>query len=567
MPDDLKLLARKHALHNALKYNGSANAGAVIGKLIQVEPGLKKDMKATAKTVAQVIAEVNRLGVDKQLAELKEIAPELLEEKPKEEVKVLKPLPDAVKGKVVMRAAPSPSGPLHIGHALVFSVSSEYCRMYDGKLMLRIEDTNPENIYEPAYHLIPEDLHWVTKGNLKEVTVQSDRLGTYYDHAENIIAGSGAYVCTCSADVFRDFANSQKACPCRDKPAKEHLLRWKRMFGEYEPGAAVVRIKTDLNDPNPAMRDWPALRINHHTHPKKGTDAKVWPLMNFAVAIDDHDLGVTHTIRGKDHMDNGKRQEQLQQWFGWKPPVHLYFGRINFVGMELSCTKTKQAIQRKEYDDWDDIRLPFLLALRRRGYQPEAFIQYAVDMGVNQNDKTVPVDDFFGKLDAYNRQVLEPLANRYFFVEDPVDLTVTGAPPQKVELDLHPDDHARGKRTMQSHEEFYIPKADAAKLRQGKLFRLMDCLNFTMGRGTAAFDSLDHEKYREHGEAIMHWLPKGEKLLNVEVLMPDKTVRKGLGEPGLAKLKPGTIVQLERFGFCRLDSNDGRNAVFWFCHR
>jgi glutamyl-tRNA synthetase len=567
MPEDLKLLARKWALQNALKYNGSANAGAVIGKLIQEQPGLKKDMKALGKTVAQVVAEVNRLGLAKQQAELEKEAPELLEARPKEEEKVLKPLPGAVKGKVVMRAAPSPSGPLHIGHALVFSVSSEYCRMYDGKFTLRIEDTNPENIYDASYRLIPEDLDWVTKGNLKEVIIQSDRLGIYYDHAEKMIAGGGAYVCTCDPDKFRDYINNRKACPCRELPAKEQLLRWKRMFGEYEPGQAVVRIKTDINDPNPAMRDWPALRINHHPHPKKGTDAKVWPLMNFAVAIDDHLLGVTHTIRGKDHMDNAKRQEQVQRWLGWKPPVHLYFGRINFEGMELSCSKTKEAILQGKYDDWDDIRLPFLLALRRRGYQPEAFIQYAVDMGVNQNDKTVPVDDFFGKLDAYNRRILEPLANRYFFVEDPVELTVKGAPAQKAELDLHPDDHARGKRGMKTGEGFYVPNADHAKLRPGRLYRLMDCLNFSMGKAGARFDSLEYGAYRERGDAIMHWLPKGEKNVQVEVLMPDKTVRKGLGEPAIAKLKPGTIVQLERFGFCRLDANDGRKAVFWFCHR
>ena len=103
------------------------------------------------------------------------------------------------------------------------------------------------------------------------------------------------------------------------------------MFTEYKPGEAVLRMKTQIDDPNPAMRDFPLMRINEFVHPRKKTEYRVWPLMNFAVAVDDHLLGITHAIRGKDHRDNEKRQRKIADCLGWKAPVALYVGKINFT--------------------------------------------------------------------------------------------------------------------------------------------------------------------------------------------------------------------------------------------
>jgi glutamyl-tRNA synthetase len=396
---------------------------------------------------------------------------------------------------------------------------------------------------------------------------QSDRLETYYDYAEQLISKGKAYVCTCSSDMFRNLSMKQKACPCRDLPIKEQLLRWDKMFVGYEPGAAVVRIKTDLNDPNPAMRDWPALRINHHVHPRTKDKYKVWPLMNFAVAVDDHELGVTHTIRGKDHVDNAKRQQHIHDFFGWKAPVHSYIGKINFEGIEVSKRKVRAAIERGEYDDWDDIRLPFLAALRRRGFQPGAFQKFALDMGVGLNDKVVPAEDFFKSLEAHNRDIIDPVANRYFFVWDPVKITIKNAPELSVQIPLHPDFADRGRRVFTTRADFFVSKDDALSLRPKKLYRLKDCLNFTKEGKDYLFDSAEYEKFREIGAATIHWLPADAETVEVEVLMPDKKVKKGVGESVLRNLNVGTMVQMERFGFCRLDKKENNKLSFWFSHK
>lgn len=560
-------IARKWVLQNAIKYNGQAQLGAIVGKLIQENPDVKTQLKDLMPELQKVVKDINSTPLEKQLAELKKLAPDLLEEKPKEKGPLLKPLPNAEHCKVVLRMAPSPSGPLHIGHTFVLNLNAEYAKLYNGKFILRFEDTNPENIFSQAYKMIEEDARWLTENYIDKVYIQSDRLGIYYDYAEKLISKGKAYICTCESEKFKELITKKQACPCRDLSVKEHLKRWDMMFSSYKPGEAVMRIKTDIADKNPAMRDWPAMRINDEKHPRTGTEHRVWPLMNLAVSIDDYEMGVTHTIRGKDHMDNAKRQAHIFDFFGWKKPTHLYLGRINFEGLEISKTKTKAKIDAGEYDGWDDIRLPFLASLKRRGYHPDAFVKYAVDMGVSQTDKTVSAEEFFKVLNAHNRELLDETANRYFFIDDPVKVVVKDAPKRFVELNLHPDHHDRGQRKFEVHDEFYLSKEDHAKFRLGKLYRLMDCLNLKKTKSGLVFDSEEYEKYQESGEAIMHWLPVSKDLIDVEVLMPDKSLRKGFGESTMKNLKEGDVVQLERFGFCRLDKKEKNHFIFWFAHK
>ena len=572
MAEDNKTLARKWALQNAVRYNGKAQLGAVIAKLIGDQPKLKAKLKELQPELKKVVAEVNKLSVAKQRAELEKIAPELLEEKPKEEKKELKPLPKAKAGKVVMRLAPSPSGPLHVGHAYVLGLTAAYCKRYKGKLLLRIEDTNPDNVYPPAYQLLEKDAQWLTGQGVHKVLIQSDRLHTYYDYGEKLIAAGKAYVCTCDPDIWRTMIMEKKPCPCRELSTAEQHARWDKMFAEFEPGQAVVRIKTSVTDPNPAMRDWPAFRINHHVHPRQKTKHRVWPLMNLSVAIDDHENGITHTIRGKDHKDNEKRQKYIYDAFGWTVPEHMYVGRINFTDLSLSATEMRKGIEYEKYTDWDDPRLPTLLALRRRGYQPEALLKYAEAMGLHESDKTLPAHEFFKILDAFNREIIEPKADRYFFVWDPVTIDVANAPPLKPKLSKHPSFPKRGSRTIATGSRFYIAKDDKAKLKSGKVYRLMDCLNFTWKNknGKVEFHSQTHADYEKAGAAgIMHWLPADTtaKLAKVKVRLPNNDVLEGLGEPDMLKLKPRAIVQLVRKGFCRLDDKHGEKLEFLFAHR
>jgi len=171
---DLDKKTKAYALKNALAHNGKATAGPVISALFN--EGLKKtDMKKYGKKINQIISEVNKLkpGIQQEEFEtLKEIVSE------REVREGLPELPNAGKG-VVMRIAPSPSGPLHLPHALNFSLNFLYVQKYGGKLYVRIEDTNPETAYKPAYKMIKDESEWLSDGKAK-VVIQSENMKTYY---------------------------------------------------------------------------------------------------------------------------------------------------------------------------------------------------------------------------------------------------------------------------------------------------------------------------------------------------------------------------------------------------
>ena len=188
--------ARKFALQNAVLFNGKANEKAVTGKVIAA---LKKEGVQPAEilpVVAQVVAQVNSMSPADQHAELKKLAPELLQKEKKEKDYSLPPLPFAEKGKVITRFPPEPNGYLHIGHAKAAIIDCEYARLYDGKFVLRFDDTNPENALLDFYDAQKEDLRWL--GIYWDVEYHtSDNLQTHYKLAEQLISQQDAYLCKC----------------------------------------------------------------------------------------------------------------------------------------------------------------------------------------------------------------------------------------------------------------------------------------------------------------------------------------------------------------------------------
>ncbi len=565
----------KHALLNALKFSGKANPKSLVGNVIGEHPEAKKDMKGLMTKIDEIVSKVNSMTLDEQKSELKRIAPdyeERLEEKKKEHKEVkdeLKELDDVDKAKgVIMRFAPSPSGPMHIGHAITGGITCLYVRKYGGKFILRIEDTNSDNIDPDAYKMIPQEAEWLF-GNVSEVWIQSDRMQIYYDYTKKLIELGSTYVCTCSQEEFKKHADNQENCPCRDIAVQDNIIRWDKMFDKnngFKEGEAVVRFKSNMQDKNPAMRDFPLVRINDSTHPRQGAKYRVWPLMNLCVTVDDIEAGMTHIIRAKDHADNAKRQEMMYKVLDKKIPKTYFLGRYNFEGLEISCSKTKAKIKECEFSGWDDIRLPFMAALRRRGYQAEAFLKYTRLTGLSPVDKSIPGEEFFKTLNAFNKEIIDSKSKRFFFIEHPHKILVEGAPNQHVELDLQPD-NMKGGRKFTIENSFFVEKKDYDLMHNDKMYRLMDALNFKKEAGKLVYVSKTYDDFKGVGEKIIHWLPEHKNLLQVEILMPDNTTKKGIAEHTLTVLKVGETIQFERFGFCRLDAIEGNVYKFWYTHK
>ncbi len=397
---------RAYVLKNSIAYNGKANPGAVVSALFN--EGLEKDkVKDIMPKIQEIVKEVEKLSLEEQEKDFEKFSDLISEREVREG---LVELPNTEKG-VVMRFAPSASGPLHIGHALVYCLNLAYVRKYGGKMYFRIEDTNPENVFTEAYDLLKEDSEWLSNGEA-EIMVQSERLDLYYGYAVSLVEKDSAYVCTCSGDDFREFSKKKKECPCRSKSVEENIQDWEKMIASdgFKSGEAVLRIKTPedlggMQHKNPAMRDFPLARINEEEHPYIKEKHKVWPLMNLSVAIDDLETGITHIIRGKDHRDNAKRQEIIYKALGFenKIPWTGFLGRLHFKDLTLSTSEFRKGIEEGKYSGWDDSKLPTIQALKKQRYKPEAFLKLAENIGLSESDKILDKKEYFYLLDNCNK--------------------------------------------------------------------------------------------------------------------------------------------------------------------
>lgn len=395
-----------YALKNAVEHEGRCVAGSVLSPLF-AEGLQKEEVKLIMSKINDAVKKVNSLSMEEQKSEFDKIS-EKLSHRDVRDPNELPELPGAVKGKVIMRFAPAPSGALHIGHVIPGMISSLFVKKYGGKFYVRIEDTNPETIEESAYENIKKDCDWLF-GNVSQYIIQSDRLEVYYKYALELIKKDFAYICTCDPESFKELVKKSKPCACRNLNVEKNISRWVRMLDKtkgYKGGEAVLRFKSDLKNSNPAMRDFPLARINEKQHPKQGNKYRVWPLMNLSVAVDDMEFGMTHIIRGKDHRDNSERQKMIFKALGKEKqfPWTFFMGRVKFKDINLSKRKIKAAIEAGEYEGYEDEKLPTLISLRKRGYKPEAFAKFATQRGLTEVDKVMAQKDLFDVLDRFNRE-------------------------------------------------------------------------------------------------------------------------------------------------------------------
>jgi len=551
----------KYVVQNAAKY-GKASDKAVMGKIMAELPELRNKAREVLELVRQCIAEFESLDDSTKTRLFEKYAKE---EKKEEKEHRLPELEGAEKGKVVMRFAPNPNGPATMGSARGIVVNSEYVKMYDGKFILRFDDTDPRTKRPmlEAYDWYLEDCEWLD-AKPHEVIYASKRIPVYYAYIEKLLEMEKAYPCFCSRMDFKNYRNTGIECPHRNTPKEDALEIWQKMIdGAYREGEVVIRVKTDMQHKDPAIRDWVAFRIVYESHPLVGDAYHVYPMLDFESAIEDHINGITHIIRGKDLIDSERRQRYVYEYFGWEYPVTRYWGRVSIHEFgKLSTSTIRQAIEAGEFSGWDDPRLPTLRALRRRGFQPEAIRKFFVSLGVGENDVSVSMKNLY----AENRKIIDPIANRYFFVWDPVKIRIEDVEPdeltKEVKFPLNPGKPEAGFRILKGSSEVYISRDDFERFSEGEIVRLKEFCNIRLNdkeKGVFSFVGWLPEGIKK-GKNIIHWLPEGEAIPCV-VLGIERNYE-GFAERSAVK-DVGKVIQFERFAFCRIESlNEELKAVY-----
>ncbi len=566
--NEIKKILWITGLKNAVEFDGKPNKKAVMGKLMGKREDLRSQAKKIMPLLNQIVEDISKLSLEQQKEELLRLDPRSLDkEAPKKEKKELPPLPNLHKyNKVVMRLAPYPSGALHIGNARMIVLNNEYIKKHDGDLILFFDDTigSPKSLRDSpkakyvlpeAYDLIKEGLEWLGV-KYSKIFYKSDRLDIYYEHCERLIKEELCYVCFCSAGDFREkYKNQKKECPHRNQSVDKNLKEWHDMLNKkYRETEAVVRLKTGMEQKDPALRDQIIMRISEAKHPRVGNKYIVWPMLEFSWAIDDHLIGVTHILRGSDLFKEDFIEAFIWDYLKWKKAEFLHYGRLTFPDLKLSKTKARNNIQNGIYEGWNDPRTWSLQSLKKRGIQPEALKKSLLDLGMSLTSITFSVNWLYSN----NKDLIDEISDRYFFVEDPVLITIDNIPFEEYTAEplLLPSNTKKGKRAIKviskdSLLSLYMALSDARNLKKGRIIRLKDLINVevkSLDVDMKLIEAKFHSQELNRKYPIIQWVPEKENV-KVLVLKPDGTISKGFGEINLLKIPMNKTVQFERYGF------------------
>ncbi len=546
------------ALLNASRHGGKAEVGAVIGRILAEFPEFRSDPGQIARAVRAAVRRVNALSVVQQEKLLLDKFPEAERPSQNEGRVGLPPLPNAVKGKTAFRLPPEPSGFMHIGHAMAFTINFLYRQSYEGKLWLRFEDTNPRKVAKRYYDSFRKGITWLGISWDHEKNI-SDDMEVMYQNGEKLIKEGMAYACSCDAPRVKRLRFDGRTCEHREGQPEKNLRIWGELLSKkHKEGDYVIRFKGDMRSVNYSMRDPNIFRIIDHAHPLTGDKYTLWPTYDVANAIEDEICGITHVLRSSEFRK--ELQQVMRDALGFRHLEVLQFSRFNFKGTPVSKRLLRPLVEGHLVSGWDDPRMPTLIGLERRGILPQAIRDFTVQVGYTKTEHEYD----WSILHSINRKLLDPTSRRFFFVPDPVSLDVEGAPDRKVTIPFHPQ-RDLGGRFIETSGRFFLPKADLKTLEIGTIFRLMDLYNIKLTSG----GSKPSAKYV--GDELLHDTKKlqwvAEFNVEAKVLVPgplfadagefnNESLREvqGLVEASISGAKVGEIVQFPRFGFCRLDS-------------
>lgn len=559
--DDLTGEIQKLALQNALEHDGKTSEKIILAKILGQMPEMRGKIKEIMPEIASVVQKVNNSTKESQRSDAQRLFPELLEKSKKThspQKPLLAPLENAIDGKVVTRFPPEPNGYPHIGHAKAAIINEEYAKMYNGKLILRFDDTNPRAERLEYYAAIKVGLDWL---NIKYNSVKntSDDMELMYEKGKNMMELNRAYVCTCKQENIKNNRMNRIACKCSKKD--QDLEDWDMMFTKIKPGKGIVRFRGDMNSDNTVMRDPVLFRIVDEKHPLVGDKYRVWPSYDFAVAIEDSADGITHAFRTKEYELRNELYYTILDILEMRKPIMSEFSRLEFDGMPVSKRILRPLIEDGKVSWYDDPRLPTLEALRRRGMRPEGIRKFIASLGLTKADTLAPFD----ALESFNRKHVDKTSIRLFMVTEPVLIKISGS-PEKIEISNHPTGDM-GKRTVEVGGQIYLAKEDLQNIAPGTQIRLIGLGNISINKISDHVTAEYVGDTKDSSVIKVQWVPKMNSH-KIKVIIPkilfindsfneDSLEEKyAYTEPEFLNLEEGSEIQFVRFGYCRKDSQN-----------
>jgi glutaminyl-tRNA synthetase len=374
------------------------------------------------------------------------------------------------------RLPPEPNGYLHIGHVKAFMIDYLIAKENNGELILRFDDTNPTKEETEFVDAIQDDARWLGIQWVK-VTYASDYFGLLYDWAVQLVKKGLAYVDDQSPEEVSanrgTLTEPGKESPYRNRSVEENLDLLERMKnGEFPDGSRVLRAKIDMAHPNINMRDPVMYRIIHEPpHHRTGSKWKIYPMYDWAHGQNDSMEGITHSLCSLEYENHRPLYEWFPEQLGVWKPRQIEFARLNMTYTVMSKRKLRRLVEEKVVNGWDDPRMPTLRAMRRRGYTPEAVLDFIRRVGVAKNYSISDVS----LLEACVRDDLNKRALRRMAVLRPLKVVIDNYPDnQTEEMDAvnNPEDPSAGTRKIQFSKIVYIEQDDFRETPPPKYYRL-----------------------------------------------------------------------------------------------
>ncbi|NND54218.1 MAG: glutamine--tRNA ligase/YqeY domain fusion protein [Gammaproteobacteria bacterium] len=387
----------------------------------------------------------------------------------------LRTAPDGAQ--VVTRFPPEPNGFLHVGHAKAICLNFGISEEYGGPCFLRFDDTNPLKEDQAYADAIMEDVRWLGFDWGERLTHASDYYQDFYDCALQLIHTGKAYVDSLSPDEIREFRGTLtepgKESPYRERSVEENLDLFTAMKrGDFADGELCLRAKIDMASPNINLRDPILYRIRKATHQRTGDEWCIYPMYDFAHPISDALEGVTHSLCTLEFEDHRPLYDWvIEQLDFTSRPRQIEFSRLNLAYTVTSKRKLATLVDEGIVSGWDDPRMPTIAGMRRRGYTPGAIRDFCRRVGITKKENIIQM----GVLENSVREDLGEVAPRVMAVLDPLKVTLTNWPGDKVEMvtaQNHPAKPEMGDRELPLTREIYVERSDFMEEPPRKFFRL-----------------------------------------------------------------------------------------------
>ncbi|XP_061384567.1 bifunctional glutamate/proline--tRNA ligase isoform X2 [Danaus plexippus] len=548
-------------------------------KLIQAQEPVIKALKSIPADVLENLSKISSRST-----------PENKETGMRQEGKFVE-LPHAEMGKVVVRFPPEASGYLHIGHAKAALLNQYYQEAFEGKLVMRFDDTNPAKENAEFEKVILEDVEMLEiKPDMFTHTSQ------YFDlmlqFCEKLIKEGKAFVDDTPAEQMKNEREQRIDSRNKSNSVEKNLQLWEEMKKGSDIGVQnCVRAIIDMQSANGCLRDPTIYRCKPEPHPRTGTQYKVYPTYDFACPIVDSIEGVTHVLRTMEYHDRDPQFYWFIDALGLRKPYIWEYSRLSMTNTVLSKRKLTWFVEQGLVDGWDDPRMPTVRGVLRRGLTVEALRRFIRAQGSSRSVVFMEWD----KIWAINKKVIDPVAPRFTALESkPVPVNLKGVTSDStLDVPLHPKNPDVGNKKVWISKTLLIDQVDAKTLKEGENATFINYGNIMIDKIHKAADgtvtridatpNLDNKDYKK--TLKLTWIAETpqspmvetycvyfDHIISKPLLGKDEDFKKYighqtrwevpmLGEMALESVKEGDIIQLQRRGFFRVDAAGGRSAL------